>query len=88
MMLHRFIMVECILAFICFVFAINHNRLAVLICFAGLSGLAWLFRERAVIVQFKKDFRREQRKDEINLFDRDRIMTIDTDGFRVLIGSQ
>ncbi|MGD9189354.1 MAG: YcxB family protein [Desulfobacteraceae bacterium] len=88
MMLHRFIMVECILAFICFVFAINHNRLVVLMCFAGLSGLAWLFRERAVIVQFKKDFRRERRKDEINLFDRDRIMTIDTDGFRVLIGSQ
>jgi hypothetical protein len=88
MMLHRFIMVECLLVFICVVFAINHNRLVVLMCFAGLSGLAWLFRERTVIQQFKKDFRREKRKDDINLFDRDRVMTIDTDGFRVLIGSQ
>jgi hypothetical protein len=88
MMLHRFIMVECILMFICIMFAVNHNKLVVLTCFAGLSGLAWLFRERTVILQFKKDFRREKRKDEIDSFDRDRIMTIDTDGFRVLIGSQ
>lgn len=87
-MLHRFIVVESLLIFICFIFAINHNRLMVLICFAGLSGVAWLFRERAVIVQFKKDFRRERRKDDINLFDRDRMMTIDADGFRVLTGSQ
>lgn len=88
MMLHRFIVVECLLLFICFVFAINHNRLVVLMWFAGLSGLAWLFRERSVILQFKKDFRREKRKDETNLFDRERMMTIDTDGLRVLIGSR
>ena len=88
MMLHRFIMVECILVFICAIFAINHNRLVVLACFAGLSGLAWLFRERAVIMQFKKDFKRERRKDDINLFDRDRILTIDENGFQVMIGNQ
>lgn len=88
MMLHRFLLVECILVFICVLFAINHNRLVVLICFAGLSGLAWLLRERTVIVRFKKDFRRERRKDDINSFDRDRIMTIDADGFRVQIGSR
>lgn len=87
MMLHRFIMVECILGFICFVFAINHNRLVVLLCFAGLSGLAWLLRERSVIVQFKKDFRRERRKDDNHSFDRDRMMTIGADGFQVRIGS-
>ncbi len=88
MMLHRFIMVECILGFICIVFAINHNRLVVLICFAGLSGLAWLLRERSVIVQFKKDFRRERRKNDTHSFDRDRMLTIDADGFQVRIGSQ
>lgn len=88
MMVHRFIMVECILVFICAIFAVNHNRLVVLGCFAGLSALAWLLRERAVIMQFRKEFRRERRKSDINLLDRDRILTIDENGFEVRIGSR
>ena len=88
MMLHRFIMVECILGFICLVFAVNHNRLIVFLFFVGLSGLAWLFRQRTVIVQFKKDFKRERRKDELNLFDKDRILRFDDVGLRIDIGSQ
>ena len=88
MMLHRFIMVECILVLICLVFAVNHDRLTVFLCFMGLSALAWLFRERAVILQFKKDFKRERRKDELNLFDRDRIVRLDKDGLLVNVGSQ
>jgi hypothetical protein len=88
MMLQRFILVECILGFICAVFAVNHDRLTVFLSFIGLSVLAWLFRERAVILQFKKDFKRERRKDALNMFDRDRILRLDDDGLLIAIGSQ
>ena len=88
MMLHRFIMVECILGFICVVFAVNHDRATVFLCFVGLSVLAWVFRERTVILQFKKDFKRERRKDGLNMFDRDRMLRLDDGGLLVTIGSQ
>lgn len=88
MMLHRFIAVESIFVFIAILFAVNHNRLAVLSVFLIVSGLAWLFRERSVLLQFKKDFKRERRKDDSGMFDKERIMSVDPDGLTVDIGGQ
>ena len=61
MMLHRFIAVESVILLIAVLFAVNHDRLVVLLVFLSVSGLAWTFRERSVIVQFKRDFKRERR---------------------------
>ncbi len=87
MMLHRYIVVEIILVLILSLFAVNHNRWNVLLAFLIVSTLAWLFRERSVLVQFKRDFKRERRKDKQGLFDRDRILRIDADGFDISIGT-
>lgn len=86
LMLHRFLMVEAVLLFICLMFAINGNPLIVLLVFAGLSVLAWFFRERSVIQQFKKDFKKEQRKDEENSFAQPRIMQIKAEHLEVSTG--
>lgn len=86
MMLHRFIAVEAIVLFITIIFAINHNRFKVFLGFVIITGLAWLFRERSVLLQFKRDFKRERRKDDLGLFDRDRILTIAPDGLKISIG--
>lgn len=86
MMLHRFILVEAIIIGITIIFAINHNRLNVLLGFLIVTGLAWMFRERSVIVQFRKDFKRERRKDETGQFDKDRILRINPDGLEVQVG--
>ena len=88
MMLHRFIAVETVIVLISIIFAINHNRFKVLLGFLVVSGLAWLFRERSVLLQFKRDFKRERRKDESGMFDKDRIMTVDAEGLTVEIGTQ
>ena len=87
MMLHRFIMVEIIIFLICSLFAFNHNPIKVLLMFIVLSGLAWLFRERSVLVQFRKDFRREDRRDKTGAFHRDRTMSIDASGITVNSGN-
>ena len=87
MMLQRYIAIEMILALIFILFAVNHNRFRVLLAFMIVSGLAWLFRERAVLVQFRRDFKREQRKDREGLFDQDRILRIDADGLHVAVGA-
>ncbi|MGD9364779.1 MAG: YcxB family protein [Desulfobacteraceae bacterium] len=86
MMLHRFIAVEVIVLFITIIFAINHNRFKVFLGFVIITGLAWLFRERSVLLQFKRDFKRERRKDDKGLFDKDRILTIAPDGLKISIG--
>ncbi len=86
LMLQRFLMVEAVLLFICLMFAINGNPLIVLLVFAGLSVLAWFFRERSVIQQFKKDFKKELRKDEENSFSQPRIMQITPQHFEVSTG--
>ncbi len=88
MMLHRFIAVETIFFLIALMFAINNNRFVVLLVFLVVSGLAWLFRERSVLLQFKRDFKRERRKDETGMFEKERLLTIDTDGLTVVIGDQ
>lgn len=88
MMLHRFMAVEAIIIFITIIFAINHNRFKVLLVFVLVTGLAWLFRERAVLLQFRKDFKRERRRDEAGLFDKDRVMRIAPGGLTVTIGEQ
>jgi hypothetical protein len=88
MMLHRFIAVESIFLFIAILFAVNHNRFMVLLVFLAVSGLAWLFRERSVLLQFKKDFKRERRKDDTGLFDKERIMSLGPGGLTVDIGDQ
>ena len=64
-MLHRFLAVEIVVLFVCLMFAVNHNRFYVLLAFLIISGLAWWFRERSVMMQFKKDFKRGLRKDEL-----------------------
>jgi hypothetical protein len=87
MMMHRFIAVEAIILFITIIFAINHNRFKVLLGFVIITILAWLFRERSVLLQFKKDFKRERRKDDQGLFDKDRILTITPDGLKINIGN-
>ncbi len=87
MMLHRFMAVEAIIVVITIIFMINHNRLNVLLGFILATSLAWLFRERAVVVQFKKDFRREHRKDKTGLFDKDRIISIAPEGLAARIGN-
>jgi len=79
MMLHRFIAVEAVIVFISIFFAINHNRINVLIGFATVSGLAWLFRRRSVLLQFKKDFKRERRKDKSGSFEKERVLSITPD---------
>jgi hypothetical protein len=86
MMLHRFIAVEAIVLFITIIFAINHNRFKVFLGFVIITGLAWLFRERSVLLQFKRDFKRERRKDDQGLFDKDRILTIAPDGLQISFG--
>lgn len=86
MMLHRFIAVEIIVLFIAIIFAINHNRFKVFLGFVIITGLAWLFRERSVLLQFRRDFKRERRKDDQGLFDKDRILTIAPDGLKISIG--
>lgn len=88
MMLHRFIAVESIFLLIAIMFAINNNIFVVLLVFLVVSGLAWLFRERSVLLQFKRDFKREQRKDETGMFEKDRLLTVDADGLTVDIGDQ
>lgn len=88
MMLHRFIAVETIFFLIALMFAINNNPLVVLLVFLAVSGLAWLFRERSVLLQFKRDFKRERRKDETGMFEKDRILTVEPDGLTVDIGDQ
>lgn len=88
MMLHRFIAVESIFFLIALMFAINNNPLVVLLVFLIVSGLAWLFRERSVLLQFKRDFKRERRKDDTGMFEKERLMTIDPDGLTVVIGEQ
>ncbi|MDJ0780686.1 MAG: YcxB family protein [Desulfosarcinaceae bacterium] len=87
LMLHRFIMVEVVLAFICGMFAINGNPFKVLLAFAALSVLAWHFRERSVIQQFKRDFKRELRKDEDNSFAKPRILQISPQHLAVSTGN-
>ena len=88
MMLHRFLAVEAIVLFITIVFAINHNIFKVFLVFIVVSCLAWLFRERSVLLQFRKDFKREQRKDEEGLFEKERVLSIDPSGIMVEIGVQ
>lgn len=88
MMLHRFMAVEAIILFITIVFAINHNPLKVFLGFIIVSCLAWLFRERSVLLQFRKDFKRERRKDKEGLFDRERVLSIGPSGLTVEIGTQ
>ncbi len=87
MMLHRYIVIEMILVFIFSLFAVNHDRLKVLLVFVMVSAVAWLFRERTVLVQFRRDFKREQRKDNLGMFEKDRVLNIDRNGMRVSIGS-
>lgn len=87
MMLHRFLAAEAIILFITVIFTINHNLFKVLIGFAILTGLAWVLRERSVILQFKKDFKRERRKNEAGLFDKNRILSIAPEGLTVRIGN-
>ena len=86
LMLHRFLMVEAVLFFICLMFAINGNPLIVLLVFLGLSVLAWFFRQRSMIQQFKKDFKKELSKDEENSFAQPRIMQITKEHLEVSTG--
>ncbi|MEJ2038334.1 MAG: YcxB family protein [Desulfosarcinaceae bacterium] len=88
MMLHRFIMVEIVLFLICLMFAFNHSRIKVLSIFLLFSGIAWLFRERAVLMQFKKDFKREERRDESGAFHKSRVLSIDPRGFSLATGAR
>jgi hypothetical protein len=83
MMLHRFIAVESIILLIAILFAVNHNRVIVLLVFLFVSGLAWLFRERSVLVQFKRDFKKERRKNDGGAFEKERIMTVAQEGLTV-----
>ena len=87
MMVHRFMMVEIIIFLICLLFVFNHNPIKVLIGFIALSGLAWIFRERSVLMQFKKDFKREDRRDESGTFHKDRVLSIDPNGFTIRSGA-
>lgn len=59
MIVYRFMVVEAIIIVITIVFAINHNRFNVLLGFVIVSGLVWLLRERAVLLQFKKGFKHD-----------------------------
>ena len=88
MMLHRFIAVESIFLLIAILFAINSNIFKVLLGFLVVTGLAWLFRERSVLLQFKRDFKRERRKDNAGLFDKERVMTLAPEGLTVDMGDQ
>lgn len=88
LMLHRFIAVEVIVVFITILFAINHNRFKVFAVFIIVTGLAWLFRERAVLLQFRKDFKRELHKDDAGLFAKDRVLRIAPKDLTVTVGNQ
>lgn len=88
MMLHRFLAVEAIILFITIVFAINHNLFKVFLGFIIFSCIAWLFRERSVLLQFRKDFKREHQKDEEGLFEKDRVLSIEPSALSVAIGEQ
>jgi hypothetical protein len=88
MMLHRFIAVESVILLIAVLFAVNHDRLVVVLVFLSVSGMAWTFRERSVIVQFKRDFKRERRKNHGGTFDKERVLTVNPDGLAVDIDGQ
>ena len=88
MMFHRFMAVEAIILFITIISAVNHNPLKVFIGFIIISCLAWLFRERSVLLQFRKDFKREYRKDKDGLFEKERVLSIGPSGLLVEIGEQ
>jgi hypothetical protein len=60
----------------------------VLLGFAIVSCLAWLFRERTVLLQFRKDFTRERRKDKTGQFDKERIFDIAPSGVTIRVGAQ
>ena len=85
-MFHRFLAVELVVLFVCLMFAVNHNRFYVLLAFLFISGLAWLFRERSVMMQFKKDFKRGLRKDPDSVFHRQKAITIAPEEFSVEMG--
>lgn len=87
-MFHRFIAVESVILLIAILFAVNHNRILVLLTFLFVSSLAWLFRERSVLLQFKRDFKKERRKNDGGVFEKERIMTVAPDGLTVDIDGQ
>jgi hypothetical protein len=88
MMFHRFLAVEAIILLIAIILATGNNPFKVFLGFIAVSCLAWVLRERSVLLQFRKDFKREQRKDKDGLFEKERIVNIAPESFSVDIGSQ
>ena len=62
MLLHRHFMVQAVLVVVCGMFAVNGDRLTVLAVFVALSVLAWVLRDRAVVMKYKKDLKNNMPK--------------------------
>ncbi len=77
---HRFVTMEIILLLLCLLFIFNNPVWKVLLAFVFLSVLMWLFRERSVVLQFKKDLKKEMRRDTHNSLLAERQLKISPDG--------
>lgn len=82
-MLHRFILVEIILLLICIPLMFAGNPLKILLFFLMISALAWIFRERSVIFQFKKDMKGQLMRDPDAAFRKETTVRLSENGISV-----
>jgi hypothetical protein len=83
LLIHRFVMVEILLLLICLLLMIGNPPLKIIPAFVAISGLAWLFRERAVMVQFKRDMKGQLMRDPDASFKKKSVMEATEEGFSV-----
>ncbi len=83
LLVHRFVMVEILLLLICLLLMLGNHPLRILPAFVAISGLAWWFRERAVMVQFKRDMKGQLMRDPDAAFTRQTSMETTEEGFTV-----
>jgi len=83
LMVQRWLLVEALLAGLCVMFAFNHSPRNVLMAFLALSALAWVLRYRTVVVQFRRDLKREVKKDTTRSLFQPRILRLTETGISI-----
>lgn len=83
MILHRFLFVEAILLLICFLLMLGNPPQKVLVFFIAISALAWVFRERSLMHQFKKDMKGQLLRDPNAAFKQKTTLILDEAGLKV-----
>lgn len=82
-MLHRFILVEVILFLICLPLMFAGNPMKIMLFFLVISIVAWIFRERSVILQFKKDMKGQLMRDPDAAFRKETTVRLSEKGLSV-----